>query len=58
MADPFATYGPSFAMELSLMAARGNVVLYTQPARQHRYGEEFANLIHHNYPRGVRISMT
>lgn len=47
---PFATYGPSFAMELQLMAARGNVVLYTNPRGSTSYGEEFANLIHHNYP--------
>ena len=47
---PFATYGPSFAMELQLMAARGYVVLYTNPRGSTSYGEDFANLIHHNYP--------
>jgi len=47
---PFAAYGPLFAMELQLMAAQGYVVLYTNPRGSTSYGEEFANLIHHNYP--------
>jgi dipeptidyl aminopeptidase/acylaminoacyl peptidase len=47
---PFAAYGPLFAMELQLMAAQGYVVLYTNPRGSTSYGEDFANLIHHNYP--------
>jgi len=33
-----------------LMAARGYVVLYTNPRGSTSYGEEFGNLIHHSYP--------
>ncbi len=47
---PFATYGEYFAMELQLMAAQGYVVVYLNPRGSTSYGEEFANLIHHNYP--------
>jgi dipeptidyl aminopeptidase/acylaminoacyl peptidase len=47
---PHTTYGPAFAMELQLMAAKGYVVLYTNPRGSTSYGEDFANLIHHNYP--------
>ena len=47
---PHTAYGPVFAMELQLMAAQGYVVLYTNPRGSTSYGEDFANLIHHNYP--------
>lgn len=47
---PHTAYGPHFAMELQLMAAQGYVVLYTNPRGSTSYGEDFANLIHHNYP--------
>lgn len=47
---PHTAYGPHFAMELQLMAAKGYVVLYTNPRGSTSYGEDFANLIHHNYP--------
>jgi dipeptidyl aminopeptidase/acylaminoacyl peptidase len=47
---PFAAYGDFFAMELQLMAAQGYVVVYLNPRGSTSYGEEFANLIHHNYP--------
>jgi len=47
---PHTTYGPGFAMELQLMAAKGYVVLYTNPRGSTSYGEDFANLIHHDYP--------
>ena len=47
---PFATYGDYFAMELQLMAAQGYVVVYLNPRGSTSYGEDFANLIHHNYP--------
>ena len=47
---PFANYGPRFAAEIQLFAAAGYVVLYINPRGSTSYGEEFANLIHHNYP--------
>lgn len=47
---PFANYGDRFAAEIQLMAAAGYVVLYTNPRGSTSYGEEFGNLIHHNYP--------
>jgi acylaminoacyl-peptidase len=47
---PFASYGPSFAAELQLYAAAGYVVLYLNPRGSTGYGEEFADLIHHDYP--------
>ncbi len=47
---PFANYGDRFTAELQLMAAGGYVVLYTNPRGSTSYGEEFGNLIHHNYP--------
>jgi len=47
---PFASYGPSFASEIQLYAAAGYVVLYMNPRGSTGYGEEFADLIHHDYP--------
>jgi dipeptidyl aminopeptidase/acylaminoacyl peptidase len=47
---PFANYGPRFSMEAQLYAAAGYLVLYANPRGSTSYGEEFANLIHHNYP--------
>lgn len=47
---PFANYGPRFSAEVQLYAAAGYVVLYTNPRGSTSYGEEFGNLIHHNYP--------
>ncbi len=47
---PFANYGDRFDIEKQLMAADGNVVLYTNPRGSTSYGEEFGNLIHHAYP--------
>jgi acylaminoacyl-peptidase len=47
---PFAAYGASFAAEHQLYAAAGYVVLYANPRGSTGYGEEFANLIHHDYP--------
>jgi acylaminoacyl-peptidase len=47
---PFANYGDRFDVEKQLMAARGYVVLYTNPRGSTSYGEEFGNLIHHAYP--------
>jgi dipeptidyl aminopeptidase/acylaminoacyl peptidase len=47
---PFAMYAPSFAAEIQLYASAGYVVLYMNPRGSTGYGEEFANLIHHDYP--------
>lgn len=47
---PFADYGDRFTAELQLMAAKGYVVLYTNPRGSTSYGAAFANEIHHNYP--------
>ncbi len=47
---PFASYGNVFSAEVQLMAAAGYVVLYTNPRGSTGYGEEFGNLIHHDYP--------
>jgi len=47
---PFAAYGPHFSAEVQLYAAAGYVVLYANPRGSTSYGDEFANLIHHNYP--------
>jgi dipeptidyl aminopeptidase/acylaminoacyl peptidase len=47
---PFASYGPSFAAEIQLYAAAGYVVLYLNPRGSTGYGQEFADLIHHDYP--------
>lgn len=47
---PFAAYGPHFASEVQLYAAAGYVVVYVNPRGSTSYGDEFANLIHHDYP--------
>lgn len=47
---PFANYGPRFAPEIQLYAAKGYAVLYVNPRGSDSYGAEFGNLIHHNYP--------
>lgn len=47
---PFSNYGDRFSAEIQLYAAAGYVVLYTNPRGSTSYGEEFGNLIHHNYP--------
>lgn len=47
---PFLSYSPSFAAELQLFASAGYVVFYANPRGSTSYGEEFGNLIHHNYP--------
>ncbi len=47
---PFTHYGDFFSMELQLYAARGYVVVYTNPRGSTGYGERFGNLIHHAYP--------
>lgn len=47
---PFANYGNRFTAEIQLYAAAGYVVLYANPRGSTSYGQEFGNLIHHNYP--------
>jgi acylaminoacyl-peptidase len=47
---PFANYGPRFAVDMQLYAAAGYVVFYANPRGSTSYGQEFGNLIHHNYP--------
>ena len=47
---PFANYGSRFSSEVQLYAARGYVVLYTNPRGSTSYGEKFGNAIHHSYP--------
>lgn len=47
---PHTNYGARFAAEMQLYAAAGYVVLYVNPRGSTSYGEDFANLIHHNYP--------
>jgi len=47
---PVLNYGPKFAADIQLYAAAGYVVLYVNPRGSDSYGEEFGNLIHHNYP--------
>lgn len=47
---PFQSYGAVYAAEIQAYAAAGYVVLYTNPRGSTGYGEEFGNLIHHDYP--------
>ena len=47
---PFASYGSVFSAEVQLFASAGYVVLYTNPRGSTGYGQEFGNLIHHDYP--------
>ena len=47
---PIANYGDRFSPEMQLYATAGYVVLYPNPRGSTSYGEEFANLLYHNYP--------
>ncbi len=47
---PVANYGPRFAFETQLYAAKGYIVVYANPRGSSSYGEIFGNLIHHDYP--------
>jgi dipeptidyl aminopeptidase/acylaminoacyl peptidase len=47
---PVAAYGPHFSTDNQLYAASGYAVLSVNPRGSSSYGEEFAQLIHHNYP--------
>lgn len=47
---PHAAYGYSFTHEFLWMAAKGYVVLYTNPRGSTSYGQDFGNLIQFHYP--------
>ncbi|WP_419859684.1 S9 family peptidase [Candidatus Palauibacter sp.] len=47
---PVSNYGDRFSAEMQLLAAAGYVVLYANPRGSTSYGEEFADLLYHNYP--------
>jgi len=47
---PFLSYGAVYSAEIQAYAAAGYVVLYANPRGSTGYGEEFANLIHHDHP--------
>ncbi len=47
---PVSNYGDRFSAEMQLMAAAGYVVLYANPRGSTSYGEEFGDLLYHNYP--------
>ena len=47
---PNAAYGNTFTHEFSWMAAKGYVVVYTNPRGSTSYGQDFANIIQHHYP--------
>ncbi len=47
---PILNYGARFSAEMQLYAAAGYIVFYPNPRGSTGYGEEFANLLFHNYP--------
>jgi dipeptidyl aminopeptidase/acylaminoacyl peptidase len=47
---PHTAYGYIFDHEFQWMAAKGYVVLYPNPRGSTSYGQEFGNIIQHNYP--------
>ena len=47
---PHMMYGVEFNLERQIAAARGFVVLYTNPRGSTGYGEDFGNIIHTRYP--------
>ena len=47
---PHTAYGHTFTHEFLWMAAKGYVVLYTNPRGSTSYGQDFANVIQYNYP--------
>lgn len=47
---PHAAYGYTFTHEFQWMAARGYVVLFTNPRGSSSYGQEFGNIIQYRYP--------
>ncbi|OZU87857.1 peptidase [Virgibacillus indicus] len=49
---PHAMYGQTFFHELQLLAAKGYVVLYTNPRGSHGYGQEFVDACRTDYGGG------
>ena len=47
---PHTAYGSSFTHEFLWMAAKGYVVLYTNPRGSTTYGQDFGNIIQFHYP--------
>jgi dipeptidyl aminopeptidase/acylaminoacyl peptidase len=47
---PHAAYGFVFFHEMQWMAAKGYVVLYSNPRGSTTYGQEFGNIIQYHYP--------
>jgi len=47
---PVSNYGDRFSAEMQLLASSGYVVLYSNPRGSTSYGEEFGDLLYHNYP--------
>src|SRR3982751_283061 len=47
---PNAAFGYTFTHEFDWMAAKGYVVLYTNPRGSTSYGQEFGNIIQYRYP--------
>jgi dipeptidyl aminopeptidase/acylaminoacyl peptidase len=47
---PISSYGPHFSPEVQLYATAGYAVYYPNPRGSTSYGEEFGNLLYHNYP--------
>ena len=47
---PHAAYGNAYTHEFQWMAAKGYVVLFTNPRGSTSYGQEFGNLIQYRYP--------
>jgi len=47
---PHAAYGSAFTHEFLWMAAKGYVVLYTNPRGSTSYGQDFGNIIQFHYP--------
>ena len=47
---PHAMYGVNYQHDLQIDAARGYVVLYTNPRGSTGYGERFGNVIQHKWP--------
>jgi dipeptidyl aminopeptidase/acylaminoacyl peptidase len=47
---PHGAYGNTYTHEFMWMAAKGYVVLYTNPRGSTSYGQEFGNVIQYHYP--------
>jgi len=47
---PISNYGDRFSPEVQLYASAGYVVFYPNPRGSTSYGEEFGNLLYHDYP--------